>query len=117
MVIPPDDLEFKVLRIYERLRIPMGGKLAHSMLVKEWAKSRLRYEDLTGAVKRLTCRDALKEERTPEEEALQLTQLGFTRVMELRHHQFRNWLKQLRINFLLALMRNNHTLTSHRRNI
>lgn len=114
MVISPDDLGYKVLRIFERLRIPVGGKLAHAMLVKEWAKTRLRYDDLAAAIKNLISHDALKEERLRDGEIFLLTQSGFSRVMELRRHQFRHRLKQLRINFMLALMRNNSAMHNYR---
>lgn len=115
MVISPDDLEFAVLKIFENLRIPMGGKLGHSTLVKEWSKTHLRTDDLTHTITRLETRDALKKEHAEDDQLLQLTQCGFSKVAELRHHQVKNWFKHLRIKTMVALMRNNHSLSSYRR--
>ena len=115
MSISLEDLEFEVLRIFEKLRIPMDGKLGHAMLIKEWSQTQLRYDDLTCTVKRLINRQMLKEERGGDGEMLRLTQCGFARVMELRHHQFRNWFKQMRVDLLLMLSRNSTGLHGHRR--
>ena len=115
MSLSLEDLEYEVLRIFERLRIPMGGKLGHAMLIKEWSQTQLRYDDLTCAVRRLINRQVLKEEHASDDEMLQLTQRGFARVMELRRHQFRNWLKLMRLNLVLALSRSSMGLRGHHR--
>lgn len=116
MALSTDDLEQAVLSIFMRLRIPMDGKLARATLIKEWSNTHLRYSDLSTALKRLTVRNVLKEEHARDDEILRLTPCGFSRVMELRRHQFRNWLRQLRLSLFLFLSREHpsrHSPYSH----
>lgn len=105
MEISASDLEYAVLKIFSDLRIPMNGKLGHAALVKEWSKMHLRYNDLKLAVHRLIGRDALKQEHTQDDCLLQLTQCGFARAMELRHHDFKHWLRETRLSLLQLFSR------------
>lgn len=115
MMISADDLEFEVLRIFDKLRIPMGHRLSQATLTKAWIEERLRYDDLTHTTQRLVKDDVLKKEQTTRGVQYQLTLGGCARVVAMRRHRILGALQNLRIHALLALMRKDAALDAARR--
>jgi hypothetical protein len=115
MGISTSDFETALLKIFARLRIPINGKLAHATLVKEWAETHLRYNDLSCAIRGLVGLNVLKEEHAIEGESLQLTPCGFARAMELRRHNLKHWLNATRLRLRLLLARSLHSPGLHHR--
>lgn len=105
MVITPEDLEFSILRIFERQKVAANGHISEAQLHDGWRKTRLRKGDLKQGLALLIARDAIKKTLGADEPNYQLTQLGFGRMLTIRQHPIRSLFHRMRIQTMLSLMR------------
>lgn len=91
MHISTMDVEDVVLKIYRDLCVPANGRLSHCTLLKEWARTPLRADDLANGIRRLERLRHVRCVQTPEGMAVVLTQTGHERATSTRHHMHDTW--------------------------
>lgn len=104
MHISTMDVEDVVLKIYRDLCVPANGRLSHATLLKEWARTPLRADDLSNGIRRLERLRHVQCVQSPEGMCVVLTATGHERASEQRTRLHQTW----RLGLTLRLRRLMH---------
>ncbi|HUP91219.1 MAG TPA: hypothetical protein VM074_03155 [Solimonas sp.] len=102
MHISTMEVEEVVLSIFRELCIPAGGRLSHAMLIKEWAHTPLRADDLAAGIKRLERLRAVATVQTPDGVVVILTGTGHERAASQKARLRNPWRLSLSLRRLVA---------------